>query len=139
MSVFSALKLPSETPAKMEIRHPTTDQVLLDAKTGEPAYLLLLSQDSAVAKKVDTENLNRRLLSRAKYGAEQMEEESLAKMVKLTKGWHLVDLEGNALMAAEDKMIECNAANALMAYRELPWLLEQAAEFIRSRSNFVKA
>lgn len=136
---FGALKLPSETPAKLFVAHPITGMPLkgLDAEGNEvSSFLECLSLDSRVAKDFDRDVLDRRLTKKARPTGADIDTENLhkaAKLISSTGKWCLIDPESKKVLD-----VPCNEVNAVELLTECGWLLEQVQEFVRERANFSK-
>jgi hypothetical protein len=136
MSKFAGLALRTEEASRMEIIHPSTRQPIRDG-SGAVAYIDLFSADSSVARQHQSAVGNRRLAMRrgAKLTIQELQAEAVELLVALTKGWHLLDLEGSPIA------VEFSHDNARELYGEpsLAWLREQVDEFVAERGNFSKA
>lgn len=131
MTKFAGLALAVDLPARMEIVSPVTGLVLRDA-AGEPAWLDLLSPDSAPVKAVQRRQLDRRLQTRAKLSAETLEAEAVELLVAACRGWRLLTLDGAPLDVAFGEA----SARELFGAPELSWLRKQADEFLGNAGNF---
>jgi len=136
MSKFAALAVAVNDAARMTIIHPFTNQPLRDAD-GKEAWIAVLSSDSEAAVKHQRAVTNRRLAmrNRNKVTAEEIDAEAIDLLAALTKGWRLLDLEGNPL---EIEFTEANARE-LYGAPAFTWLREQVSIFAAERSNFSKA
>lgn len=127
-------KSSAEEGSVMEVRHPTTQATLTD-DSGAPITIRLAGSDSDRAQRMQRANLNRRLKTggrrSAMVTAEELDVERLELLVACTLEWSGVALQGQE--------IECNAINARRVYSEVPWLREQAEDFVNDRANFLKA
>lgn len=136
-SKFDGLGLEVEKPSRMTIHHPAKGTPLRDCD-GNEAYIDLLNPDGpkgrAFDRKVTTDRLSRRNRAAAPTG-EQIEAEQTDKMVDLTTGWHLVDLDGNALN------VPFSPADARELYSTpaMGWLRIAVQEHLANYSNFAKA
>lgn len=135
MSKFGKLSeaFDKETPREMKLANPITGLPLTSADGKTAAVINLYSADSKVAQTFERELLDGRILSKAKPDAEKTELEMYLRLATLTHSWTLLDLEGNPVE------VECNRANAVEFYREMPWAFEQASDFSRSRNNYKKS
>lgn len=119
----------AERGAVMTVRHPISDEDLVDGK-GNPITITLLGNDSReFRRKMDEISRNRqgkkKTISLAE--GERMASELLASV---TKSWSGIEWDG--------KPLECNYENALMLYRERAWLRVQVDEFVADAGNFFK-
>lgn len=137
MSGFDALAFDTNATAKMEIESYKTGATLRD-KEGKAAFIELLNVDSEAAQK-------RRKLSRKRlfdqmqkkkkfnYTPEQQDEDDLAYLVGITKGWYLVDVNsGDSL----DVPFTEDNARVLYSDPRFAWIKEQVQEFVADRANF---
>ena len=141
---FAGLGLEVETPQRLTLLHPR-DRVPMKDSNGVEAYIDLISADSPEAKKHERFVAQRRIdiasqrqgrrAAPVKLQVATMEAENIDLLAMLTKGWHLVTLDGATLT------VECNFANARELYEApaLAWLTEQVDAFVFDRANFVKA
>jgi len=133
MSKFSGLGVPVDATARMTILHPATGQPLRNAATGEPAWIDLLSADSAVARATQRDAQNRRLRARARtITAESMEADGTDLLAALTKGWSLVTLDGAPID------VPCTPENARELYGtpDLAFIRRQVDEFVADLGNY---
>lgn len=124
----------SEEGAVLEIRHPTTGEILLD-DAGNPVWIRLAGMDSERFQRMQRANLNRRLKMGGRRGsanvtAEELDAERIENLVACTIDWSGIVLEGEAL--------GCSAVSARRLYKAIPWLREQAEDFQSDRANFLK-
>lgn len=125
----------AESGAVLELRHPTTAEVLAGA-SGRAITIRLAGQDSERYRKADRQAANRRLnvapgQRRVTLTAEGMESDATALMVACVIGWDGVQLDGQSL--------DCTPDNARLLFKRLPWVLEQVRAFVEDRGNFLKA
>lgn len=119
----------AEQGAKLELRHPATDEPL-------GAVLVLAGADSKTYRRHEAATLNRFLdrMAKGKRGkgksAEEQEREGVEMLVACTLNWSGVVLDGTEL--------PCTPENALMLYTRMPWVKEQAREFIMDRWNYLR-
>lgn len=124
--------------AAMEVLDPVTGNALRE-EDGSAVTITLLGADSPELRASERARLNKRLgknikqLSRTSLSAEQLEEEALETLITATKGWKGISMEQDG----EVKELKCTPENARMLYTRLPWLREQADEFINDRANFL--
>ena len=117
----------SNQGAAMQVLHPVTN-----VPTG--VEITLAGADSDVYRRAQRTWANKqmdRLMKRRgnNPSVEEIEERSLDIMARCTLSWKDVEFKG--------KKLPCNYENAIMLYRELPWLREQVDEFINDRANFL--
>lgn len=118
--------------AVMQLRHPGTDQPLLDGEA--PITITLISRDSNQFQSLQRKVTNRRLQRAGKAGKlkvsiEEIEEDSIDLLVAATKGWQGIEFKGSVLPYSPE--------NARVLYEALPWVKEQVDAFINDRSNFL--
>ena len=131
-SKFAGLALAVDAPARMTILHPVTRQPLRDS-AGEEAWIDLLSADSAAARAHDRATIDAQIRAAGRRrSSEQMDAELTEKLAKLTTGWRLLTLDGDAL----DVPFSIADARTLYALPELMWLRGQVAEFVADLGNF---
>ncbi|MBF0375535.1 MAG: hypothetical protein HQL38_18530 [Alphaproteobacteria bacterium] len=116
--------------AAMTLLHPATRQPLLDSE-GQAVAITLAGQDSEAWRKAQRIVSNRRLAARgkAKLTAEELEVEALEMLARCTLAWTGVVIDGKAL--------DCTPANARHLYERLPWVREQADDFVADRANYL--
>ena len=117
----------SPEPQRMVVRHPVTNE-------NTDIEIFLVGLDSPVAaaevQRKTQERLNRGLSrGRVRVSVEELEHDQIALLVKCTKGWQNVELNGQPLSHSD--------ANAATIYREYRWLREQVDEFLSERANFL--
>lgn len=114
----------------MEVKHPTTGDVLKDGE--EPVTITLVGADSQQYRDVQRSFQNARLRdARKPVTAEQLETQATATLAACTLGWSGIELDGQKL--------DCTVPNAKRLYARLPWLREQVDAFISERANFLPA
>lgn len=120
----------AEEGVTMEVVHPETEETI------EGMTITLLGRDSDVAKRIRRKRQDAALarVSKGKKGldmtAEQLEEQSIEELVKLTKSWQGFELDGQPL--------ECTDENKRKVFSGWEWLREQAEEFVSTRSHFFR-
>jgi hypothetical protein len=135
MSRFAGLGLEVETPSRLELEHPVTHQPLRNAETGEAAWIDLLSGESSVAKAHERASLDKAFKRPGrKMTAEEFLADQVERLVKLTKGWSLMTLDGRPL----DVPFTPAAARELYSLPELSWIREQAAQFVGELGHFAE-
>ena len=133
LAKFDTRKTASEGVA-MVVRHPQTDEPLVDEKSGRPVTITLLGEDSDVYKQVSHRSSDERLKKRVKKGrieirTAEIERDALEVLVACTKDWDGIVLDGQGLEFTPD--------NARKLYTRIPFVRDQAAEFINDRANFL--
>ncbi len=116
---------PAEEGAILEILHPVTFAPL-------GVKLVLLGADSETYRSAQNKLVNARVQNRgarARLTAEDIEAQALNLLVAATKGWEGVEWDGAPLAFSSD--------NVRMVYTALPWLRDQAQDFIMDRANFL--
>jgi hypothetical protein len=133
MSRFARLALDTDTPRRMTIRHPATGEPMVDA-AGREAFLDLLSLSGTAANKARARAQQRRIDNRVRrVTVEEAEAEALQVLVAVTKGWHLVGLDGEAM----DVPFTPEAAAELYAEPGLRFITDQATLFADTGGNFL--
>lgn len=137
---FGNLALNVNAPKKMPIENPSTGTSIRD-KEGKESFLMLMSNDSAVAMARKRQS-RKRLFDQVQkgkkinYSVEQAEEDDIELLVALTKDWYLVDPEtGDAI----DFPFNEENARTLYSSPDMVWLRDQAEAFVSERANFTKA
>lgn len=133
MSRFARLALATEQPRRMTIRHPATAEPLRDA-SGAEAYLDLLALTSAAAQKARNALQQKRIEQRVRrVTAEEVQAEAMTVLAAVTKGWHLVGLDGEPID------VPCTEAAALELYTTpgMAFIVEQATAFADAAGNFL--
>lgn len=122
----------AEQGATMTLRHPVTDEDLLDDKTGEPITITVMGRDSKQFRQTaDRLHRARQQGSRRKEPTLREAEKFAATLLgAVTLRWNGIEWEG--------KPLECNVENATMLYTERPWIREQIDEFVGDAGNFYK-
>ena len=118
--------------AEMEVRHPVTDDVLLD-KDGNPVVMYVLGSDSSVLRNAMKERARKQLNARKSKlidvdEAERVGSEMLAICIT---GWRGLSENG-----VEIQFSKSAAIDLFMRYT---WLRSQVDAFINERENFFKA
>jgi len=116
--------------AVMTLLHPVSRQPLRDGE-GREVTLILAGQDSEAFRKAQRAATNKRLSAkgRTKLTAEELEAEAIELLARCTLGWTGIAFDGRPL--------DHSAANAVRLYERLPWVREQADEFIADRANYL--
>lgn len=132
-SAFAGLSLDVDKPVRIPIPHPVTEAPLKD-KEGKEAYLEMISGDSATAEKIRKDVRAKRQRSRNPDKIDY-EAEDIDLLAALTKGWYLVDFDGNPID------VKCTPETVATLYREPEtlWLRDLANKAAGDRGNFVKA
>lgn len=126
-----AITAPVNEGAVMQVKHPTTGEVLMD--NGEPVTIKLLGTDSDAFQRVNNQAINRRLKTPRSIMPTAEEQQAIATemLVACTLEWKGIgDAEGKPLLFTQ--------ANCKMLYTKARWLREQVDTFIGDRSNFMK-
>jgi hypothetical protein len=139
LSQFATKKKASDG-AKMTVINPQTDKPLIDPETDQPVTITLIGADSDEYKRILHAQQNKVLKQASRTGklaktAESIESDALELLVKSTKGW-----EGISIETAEDGKaipLPFNEANARRLYETVPFLRDQASDFINDRNNFL--
>lgn len=132
---FSALEVTSDA-VSVSLKHPVTDEVLIDEKSKEPVTVLLHGRDSEQYRKSRRKFLDERLKRSQNKGkaidvtAEQIERQGLETLSNCIAGWSHVELDG--------KTLEFNTENFHKLIKRCPWVEGQIDEAIADRSNFMK-
>lgn len=137
MSKFGGLAASVSAPHRVELIDPITDQPIRDKK-GNPAYIDVLSTDSAEGRAFDAGERKKFSERAVKGRAGELPDQldlNIAKAARLTKGWHLVDPE-----TSEAIDVPCNADNAAELYSEpgMNWLFTQVWVAAANTANFMK-
>jgi len=121
----------TNTPAqKMELTHPTTEEVLLGSD-GNPIWIELYGSDSDVFRKSIREYGNRKLKKGTKKQTmEELEQTSSVLLARATKGW-------SNNFEVDGEKIKCSEKAAKELYADYSWIREQVDLFINERSNFL--
>ncbi len=133
LSSFDTTKLADEG-AVMELCDPIDGRRLIDEKSGDPVTITLIGQDAKQYQrevhKATNKRLNKRITKgRIKLSAEEIEGDSLDLLIKCTKSWTYINVDG--------EMLEFSQKNVRMLYERFPWIKEQVDEFTTDRSNFL--
>lgn len=123
---------PANDGAEMSLRHPATQTPLHD-ENGREVTITLAGIDSDAFRKAQRAAINKRIANggRTKILAEEYETEQIEMLIRCTLTWHGIVLDGEKL--------ECTATNARRLYQALPWVREQADQFIADRANFIRS
>jgi hypothetical protein len=137
MSKFAALAANVSDAFSMPITSPLTEAVLKDSDDKE-AFISFLSPDSEVGRKIDRAQslqVMRKMRSgRNLQDDDDLTEQQVDKLVALTAGWHLVDLDGKAL----DVPFSKDNAKELWTDPAMGWLRRQAWVFVNTAGNFIR-
>lgn len=136
---FAALAAVVDAPSRMELKAPGSDEVIRDAK-GNPAYIDMLSPDSASALAIDRANTRstRRKLrtgNAADLDDEDFIEDQVDKLVAVTVGWYLVN---PATKEPFDVPFSKEAARQLYADAGMGWVRRRAWAFHNNEANFMQ-
>lgn len=127
------LKKNANAGMPMTLRHPETGADMEEG--GEPVQLLLLGKDSDAYQRVERA-FQKDLTTaarRARSGAidpQVYEDHVVNRVVACTTGWRNCSYQGEETFSPE--LIR-------RLYRNEPWVLEQAAQFIEDRAHFTGA
>ncbi len=133
LSSFDTTKL-ADDGAVMVLCDPIDGRELTDEESGEAVTLTLIGQDAKEYQrevhKATNKRLNKRVTKgRIKLSAEEIEGDSLELLIKCTKSWAHITVDGESLEFAQK--------NVRMLYERFPWIREQVDEFTTDRSNFL--
>jgi hypothetical protein len=111
----------------------------VDPVSGRPngVRLKLAGMDSRSYRQAQREASNRRLSLMARRGAkyrpraEELEAEALSLLVAVTLDWEGISENGQPLA--------CTPENVREVYAKVPWLSEQADDFVGDRANFLRS
>lgn len=127
-------------PGRMTIVHPATGGPIYD-KDGKPAYIDLLSQDSAPGRAIAKEQSAAQLKCAVKAGkidgdndADPVEDQ-IDILAALARGWYLVDPSTGELI--DYAFTGLQSARELFAADELHWLRRQAYVWVINQGNFM--
>jgi hypothetical protein len=135
MSKFSGLVVGGATIFRLNLVHPITGNPLVAKDGGAPAWIDLLSLDSAPARDHDRALQDRAMEQAArgrKTSAEEVFVHRCEKLAKLSTGWNLVWLDGTPA----DLPFATATAAELYAAPGVAWLREQAEGAVYDRANF---
>lgn len=121
------MRAAAEAGATMTLRHPVTDEDLMDGK-GKPVTITVLGSDSReFRRKVDEVNRTRQR-KRGNLSLAESERTAAELLASVTKAWSGIEWDG--------KVLECTTENAEMLYRERSWVRQQVDEFVAEAGNF---
>lgn len=103
---------------------------LLDPITREDsgAALILYGADSSICKSIEKEIVARNKARARAASPDEITEDAIEKVARLTKGWRGLEENGEELRFSVEKAKEI--------YRKYPELFDRAATFIFTRANF---
>lgn len=127
---------PSDRPAKMEVHHPVSDEVLtfVDA-TGvtRPVVIFLHGAESTIARnkrrELQRNRFGKLMRGKMKVTPEQVEAEQNDMFASLTSGWEGIAWKGQEL--------PFSLSNARMLYAEMSWVRNQVDDFINELGNYL--
>jgi hypothetical protein len=126
------LEVSADEGALMEVRHPTTGEVLRH-DDGSAFTIKLIGRDSekfiAVARSQADRRLQQTMRTRAPVLSKVADADEIELLVSATVEWDII-LGG--------KKPESTANNYRDAYKRFRWLREQVDEFVGNRGNFMK-
>ena len=123
---------------KIDLDKPSTFEVI-DPATDEPQKgmtITILGQDSAVYRQLQTKKqqaiLNRMAKGKkiADLDAEKLAEDTINDLVVLTVSW--------TGFTMDKEPAPCTPDNVRLVYTAMPWIREQAQEFVNNRANFFR-
>lgn len=129
MDLMSLKAAKAETGAVLQVKNPATEEPL------EGVTLTLLGTDSAKYRAIQRRKTQSALdrMSKGRRSlrlkAEETEAEALADLVELTVAWTGITEAGVPVPFGKEAVERY--------YAELPWLREQAQEFVNDRANFL--
>ena len=115
MSKFGSLSGSAEEPFRVVLLDPSTDQPIVDVN-GQSAYVDVLCAQSDAGREYDRERNSAQLRKAARGRAsfdDDLFESNVAKLSRLTVGWHLVDPVDRAPLD-----VPCGEENAAEFYRQ---------------------
>lgn len=123
----------AEAGAWMHLEGPGGEDLFVDEA---PVRILLMGADSKEYQRLQHRQTSKRVNEITKGGrrknnklSEELTEGNIDLIVKATKDWENVIYEGQSL--------ECVPAKVRMIYERLPWIREQAFDFVTTRSNYL--
>lgn len=132
LSSFDTTKTANEG-AVMNVLHPQTQEQLLQ-EDGRPITITLAGIDSDIFRRAKYAASNR-VMKVFRAGnedqAESIDNDNLSTLSVCTLAWDGIKIDG--------ELLKCTPENAKKAYTRLPWLREQADEFMARRGNYLKA
>jgi len=121
---LNEIKIIKKEGTEMPIRHPATDEIIVDEQ-GNAAVLILAGSDSDVYKKAQNMVANRCSRKMKMPKAEAIQADAIEILAKCTLGWKNLVING------------VEPASAEIMYTEYPWLKEQADTWIHDRANYL--
>lgn len=124
----------AEAGAKMTVRHPVTDEPLLD-DGGNEMWILVAGRDAMRVKRAENAAANAALANMQKgrgkgLTVEVSQRNIMEILVAATLDWSII---------LDKQTPECTPEKVREVYGRFPWLRDQVDEFCADRSNFVKA
>jgi len=133
------LSLASTADAVLELKDPNSDPpAVLRDEQGAPVAIAFWGLDTAEfrrAARAQAERARKRIKSGEEITHEQDVEDGVRWLASVTKGW-------SASIALGGAPLPFSPENAMRLYREVYWVGEQAADFVRRiglRQTFSKA
>lgn len=122
----------AEEGAVLELRHPNSGELIF-TPDGKPVTIRLAGEDSFLYRRAQHTAQNRRFSRGAltKLRAEELENDQVEIYAACTLAWTGIALDGQDL--------PCTRQNALMVYKRFRWVVDQVADFIRDRANFLRS
>ena len=116
----------------MEVKHPVTDEVLLDDNK-KPVTITLLGSDSTVLRDAMKNRARKQLRTKKSqsFDVDEAEKIGCEMLATCTVGWSGISENGSSVQFSHE------AATDL--YLKYQWLRQQVDEFINDRENFFKA
>lgn len=122
----------ADAGADMEVRHPTTGEVLRHAD-GRPFLITVFGRDSEKFIQLVRSQGDRRIASQMRSKAPipmaVLEKDEIELLVSLTMKWDII-LSGQS--------VKSEANEYRRVYTKYRWLKEQVDEFVGNRGNFSK-
>jgi hypothetical protein len=115
MAKFGSLSGSAEEPFRVVLLDPSTDQPIVDVN-GQSAYVDVLCAQSDAGREYDRERNSAQLRKAARGRAsfdDDLFEANVAKLSRLTVGWHLVDPVNRAPLD-----VPCSEENSAEFYRQ---------------------
>lgn len=129
---FAGMQPDIETTSRMTILNPATRMPMTNSETGEAAWIDLLPDSSDVGRAHERARLNKIIkLRNQRMSAEEIEDDMITKLAKLTRAWSLVDIKGQPI----DEPYSFQSAKRL--YSIAPLIRDQVAEHVADLTNFL--
>lgn len=125
-----------DEPARMDLKHPATGEVLtyLVGEEKKTMFLMLLGKDSDKYRKTERQLINRKFKDQqgfrtATVTKEQLEGHAIEILSAVTVG-------GVVFMDGEEREISPPVAKKLYADRQFDWIREQVDAWVDNRANY---